>query len=457
MEFHIKEREGFDNEPKDDADKERIQRAWGNKHRNPEEYKFARNGDHLLVPFQCDLCIFRKLTGRTPHHQSDRDKVLMACIRRINLDAFWSRASSTVISNRDRIRSACNLSDSLGVPNPYEFIGAMPDHDAFGYTVAIQMIMASTKSGRYSSAYTQWDTIRKVRSVYSNFIRASPQSNNELWALGDDKGKVQRFYQDPCSSFWFSRFFIGCKNRMGQDWRPNRAFSIDLLLAFLDLIEERMEVSDSIKEENKWTVAGAYAVLTYVVSLRGSEGFLLDLGGLRRHAPKESDKFFLIPLLGKVKGESHDRCHLLPCTFKTSSGIEPYRWFAKLIAVKEKQGLKDGPAISDEIGQVLTTMFMNDLIQEVLEDLFEQKRELFPKTITSKDELAVNYQAFRSFRRTSDTRAINQHVKADIIELVNRWHAVEKADGNRAAFNMRNHYAQYEDLINPFLTYTKAM
>lgn len=453
----MKTREGFTDEHQGDMDKERLQKAWGNKHRDPEEYKFARNGDHLLVPFQCDLCIFRKLTHRTPYAHSERDNLLLACIRRINLDAFWSRASSTVTSNRDRIRTACNLSDSLGIPNPYQMIGQMPLDDAFGYTIAIQMVMASTKSGRYSSSHTQWDTIRKIRSVYSNFIRASPQSNNEMWALGDDKGKVQRFSQDPCSSFWFSRFFIGCKKRMGQDWRPNRAFTIELLLAYFEAIEDRIQLADSSEEENKWIAIGAYSVLTYVISLRGSEGFLLDLGGLHRYIPKPNDKYFLIPLLGKVKGESHDRCHLLPCTFKTSSGIEPYSWFSRLMNLKVKQGFTDGPAISDETGHIFSTTHVNEAIQEILEELFESKQSLFPKTITTKEDIAFNYQAFRSFRRASDTRAMNQHIKSDVIELVNRWHAVDKADGNRAAFNMRNHYAQYEDLLNPFLSCTNAM
>jgi hypothetical protein len=84
-------------------------------------------------------------------------------------------------------------------------------------------------------------------------------------------------------------------------------------------------------------------------------GFLLDLGGLRSHAPDQNKplKYFLIPLMGMVKGEHHDRCHLLPCTFSTASGIFPYSWVANLIKLKAGQGLIDGPAISDEKGRVL--------------------------------------------------------------------------------------------------------
>jgi hypothetical protein len=67
-------------------------------------------------------------------------------------------------------------------------------------------------------------------------------------------------------------------------------------------------------ELNRLIVVGVYSVITYVVSLRGSEGFLLDLGGL--NLPKldenQDTKYFIIPLMGKVKGEHHNRCHLLP-------------------------------------------------------------------------------------------------------------------------------------------------
>jgi hypothetical protein len=30
-------------------------------------------------------------------------------------------------------------------------------------------------------------------------------------------------------SLWFQRFMLGCKKRMGQDWRPNQAISAELV------------------------------------------------------------------------------------------------------------------------------------------------------------------------------------------------------------------------------------
>jgi hypothetical protein len=59
--FHVKQKEGFETEGLSEAEQERVQRAWGKKHRSPDEYLVGRDGHHLLVPFECDLCIFRKL------------------------------------------------------------------------------------------------------------------------------------------------------------------------------------------------------------------------------------------------------------------------------------------------------------------------------------------------------------------------------------------------------------
>jgi hypothetical protein len=96
-------------------------------------------------------------------------------------------------------------------------------------------------------------------------------------------------------------------------------------------------------------------------------------------------------------------------------------------------------------------------MHEVLEELFVTQKDLFPRTITSHEEIVTNYHAFRSFHHSSDTRALNQGVRRDDIDLVNRWHQVEKADGSRPAFDMRHHYAQYDLLVEPFFRYTNAM
>jgi hypothetical protein len=100
---------------------------------------------------------------------------------------------------------------------------------------------------------------------------------------------------------------------MGQEWRPNQAMSIPLLVSTLQTIDDRIESASTSREVNHWTVVHAFISVTYAVSLRGPEGFLLDLDRLNRHWIEESDSHFIIALRGKIKGEHNARCHLLPC------------------------------------------------------------------------------------------------------------------------------------------------
>jgi hypothetical protein len=54
------------------------------------------------------------------------------------------------------------------------------------------------------------------------------------------------------------------------------SLSTELLLAYLREVELKISDSTTIRELNRWVVIGAYSVITYVVSLWGSEGFLLS-------------------------------------------------------------------------------------------------------------------------------------------------------------------------------------
>jgi hypothetical protein len=43
-------------------------------------FKEARSGDHLLIPFQCDLCSFWNLCLRNPQEHDPHDTFLLCCI-----------------------------------------------------------------------------------------------------------------------------------------------------------------------------------------------------------------------------------------------------------------------------------------------------------------------------------------------------------------------------------------
>jgi len=425
-------------------------------HRKTSDFSHGRRGDHLLIPFECDDCIFRKLRNSPPNPTLSKDVLLLACIRRMNLDAFWSRESNTVRANADRAERQIRLSDLVGLKGPFIQEDKLPDHDHCGYEVAVEILLYSRQPGRHNRTYTQYDTIRHLRSTYSNYIKASPQSNLKTTSLGDFAGNYQRLVTDKCASLFFKRFMEGLRRRMGQDWRPNTAVSTELLLKVLNYAEQEIVSNEEEMDKHRWVVFSAYITVTYVISLRGPEGFLLDLAGLRKHWNQDRD-YLIIPLLGKIKGEHHDLAHLIPCVPKTKSGITIKNILFRLINEKEKFGMRTGPAISDSKGQPFSSNEMNDMLQEALTLIFEEDRSLFPPNVFSTDLIRQHYQVFRSLRRSSDTRAIEMKVDRKDIDVVNRWRTVEQAKGSRPSRSMHQHYAQLDQLIKPFIRYTSNM
>ena len=98
----------------EEGDENRLVTGWRPKESDKGRYREARNGDDLLVAFECDYCVFRKVYERPlPNESSAIDLFGMACIRRIILDAFWSRSGSTVVSNTSRYREIIRKSASL--------------------------------------------------------------------------------------------------------------------------------------------------------------------------------------------------------------------------------------------------------------------------------------------------------------------------------------------------------
>ena len=73
-----------------------------------------------MTPFECDVCVFRKLRKCKPKENNPQDQLLLGVIRRMNLDALWSRATGTVVQNALRAESGIELSSLLGLQGPYE-------------------------------------------------------------------------------------------------------------------------------------------------------------------------------------------------------------------------------------------------------------------------------------------------------------------------------------------------
>lgn len=62
----------------------------------------------------------------------------------------------------------------------------------------------------------------------------------------------------------------------------------------------------------------------------------------------------------------------------------------------------------------------------------------------TEDKLRDIYQSFRTFMRTLDTRALEKKVIESDMDIVNRWKALETAEGRVPGCSMQQHYTQLE-------------
>ena len=443
--------------PTSQDDEDRLMSGWARRKGDTNRFGSARNGDDLLVSFECDVCIFRKLFNRDSDIQNPKDAFALACIRRINLDAFWSRARATVESNTAKVREGLRISLSLGLSGPYLSPGPLPLDDHCGYEVALQMVAASLESGRYSESHKQWDTIRKLRSCYSNQVRAARCANSHTLSLADDKGSnYQRIALDPCGSLWFQRFMMGCKKRMGQDWRPNQAIRIELVHELLSTCEQLAVESDNQLSQHKWVMAGGYFCICFVLSLRIPEGLMADLEGLLHFFDREPENV-IVPLLGRFKGEHHSKQHLLLSKGTTGSGIQVRLWIQRVLAVHRSCQRNVGPAFVNAEGLQSSTSEMNELFLEALSGIYNRRPELFGFDVEGVGDLQDKFNVFRSFRRGSESRAVAMKVSETDRYVVNRWKRKESAGANRVGHSIDQHYVDVALVNDSFLRYTAAM
>jgi hypothetical protein len=206
---------------------------------------------------------------------------------------------------------------------------------------------------------------------------------------------------------------------MGQIWKPNQAFSTYLLLEVLKQIDNRIENSSSSRDVNRRTPLHTLSVVSYLIP---------RVSCLETHMEKGKE-YLIVALRGKIKGAHEQWEHLLPCSPITSTGVDINASIDRLIKLKETQDRMSGPAISDEAGAIFSSQVMDDALHGVLEELFVNKGSLFPPTIENIDDLRKRYQVFRSFRQSSDTRALDQQVATTNIDIIT---AVQQSKKQRA-------------------------
>jgi hypothetical protein len=190
-----------------------------------------------MCPFQCDHCHFYNIQQRRPGSKV-QDEVLLMCIRRANLDAFWSKETATVSANRREGARVLSVSARLGVDHPYPERHPFEVDDSFGMLIACQSLLRSLDPGKNTDTI-QFETMRKLRSHYSNFYHTLPMGTG--WTMITGGRGTSTFTGSPTYSFWFRCFMTGCHRRMGDKWITDRATTLEEVLHCYILLEEDWE------------------------------------------------------------------------------------------------------------------------------------------------------------------------------------------------------------------------
>jgi hypothetical protein len=411
----------------------------------------GREGDHLVTPFQCDTCVFRNIKNRNP---GSGDRLLLACIRQVNLDALWGRESATVSSTFRAARQTIKILSQVSVPPPFPPLGPFPVDDRFGYAVAIAMVLKSREAGRYAD-YQQYETIRKLRAGYSNIYQASLLGMSHLKIMGGDKAK-QCLSDCPTNSLWFERFSRGCLSRMGQIVKQDRAVSLPLMHALCSGLEEEWERAETLSQRSAVASVGALTVTCFCGSFRGPEMTLVDLFGLAKYI--ETDRFadgrefVIIPLLGRFKNEIGDQYHLTPLAAVTKSGLQVKRWIKRLVDVRKQEHRDRGPAFGSRDGNNLYSWYEREILDRFLRIQLQD-----PDIIPAEVQVLEEYGLSRSFRRGATSEARARGIDPTDIDLTNRWRTFEEAKGRRPRMTMRDHYSDIRLLVPALIKFSEGL
>ena len=197
---------------------------------------YARDGDWMFSPFQCEVCWFHNLFNKSPNPSFNEDSRYLNLIKRANLDMFWSREQSTVSGNVGRIKSVMKSWHSLRRQLPLPPVTPWDVKDEMGMGVALTMLSKSLEKGRIAQ-YTQFYTCRQLRGTISNLYGATSKGSEGRQTFKSISGNVFHLSEDPMQSAFMERFVKGMKNRMPVESERNLPLMGTVVKRILDHIE----------------------------------------------------------------------------------------------------------------------------------------------------------------------------------------------------------------------------
>ena len=121
------------------------------------------------------------------------------------------------------------------------------------------------------------------------------------------------------------------------------------------------------------------------------------------------------------------------------------------------EGRTTGPACLNEDRIQSSTAEMNDVVHELMVELYDTRRELFDIDIKTEADVYNKYNVYPSFRRGPESRAVSRKVDESDRYIIHRWRKKEAAGQNKVGHPIDQLYVNISLVKEAFLRYTKAM
>ncbi len=133
--------------------------------------------------------------------------------------------------------------------------------------------------------------------------------------------------------------------------------------------------------------------------LRGEEIVKIDLAGFLKHIEigkqDVEHPHVIVPLIGRMKGETGERCHMCVLARETRSGTQARTWADRVAAVNKQRGRQRGPLFRNKKG---LRAKIGDFENEFLERLMRLKTSR-PGLFEPGVDISESHSLCRSLRR----------------------------------------------------------
>jgi hypothetical protein len=349
-----------------------------------------------------------------------------------------------------------DLGDVLGFECVAPPMGPFPLDDTFGMKIACVTLMKSLEKGKWE-ATVQYATARRMRSIFSNLFHASYHGES----MAVMAYETQKMFTTPCPTYgyWYQRFNLGLHKQMGDVVRSDYAVTSEIINALLTTLNKEYE--DVATWEARTMIAEMVFVLVvgFCCGLRGEEITKVGLAGPLKYLEvgriDAECPHVIVPLIGRIKGETGEWYHMMVLARETKSGWHPGRrvWVDRIAAVNKERKRDRGPVFRTKKGHRAK---IGDFEADFLERLIRLKIAR-PGLFDPGVDISECYGLFRSLRRGSTTEATKNRVAPDIIELNNRWRKFEKARGMRPNLGMKDHYTEIKLILPILWQYSRSL